>query len=74
MGTLIFGRSPNLVLGALTALFNVAVTFHVGSFDPTLDQITIVNVAFGALIALIAGSDTATRSAAVEADKRTHST
>jgi hypothetical protein len=54
---LIFGRSPNLILGALTAIFNVLTVFHVGGFDPTVEQISVVNVALGAIVALIANSD-----------------
>lgn len=53
---LILGRSPNLVLGLLTAVFNVAVTYHIGGFSPTVDQIGVTNIAFGALIALIANT------------------
>jgi hypothetical protein len=50
----IAGRSPNLILGFLTAAFNALVVFHVGGFAPTLEQITIVNVFLGALVALVA--------------------
>jgi hypothetical protein len=54
---LIFGRSPNLILGATTAVFNVVVAFHVAGFDPNIDQIAVVNVALGAIVALVANSD-----------------
>lgn len=53
---LIFGRSPNLVLGAGTAIFNTVVVFHIGGFDPTPDQVAVVNVMFGAIIALISNT------------------
>jgi len=53
---LIFGRSPNLVLGALTALFNVGVAFHVNGFAPDVEQIAVVNLALGSLVALVANS------------------
>ena len=55
---LIFGRSPNLILGAVTAVFNVVVVFHIGGFAPTIEQIATTNVAFGAIIAVIANTDT----------------
>lgn len=51
---MILGRSPNLILGFLTAAFNAVVVFHVYGFAPTLDQITIVNVLLGAAVALVA--------------------
>lgn len=51
---LVFGRSPNLILGAVTAIFNVVVAFRVLGFAPTVDQIAVVNIAFGAIIAAIA--------------------
>lgn len=57
---LIFGRSPNLVLGACTAVFNTAVVFHIFGFNPDAAQIGTVNVMFGAIIALIANSDAIT--------------
>lgn len=53
---LIFGRSPNLVLGALTAVFNVLVVAHIGGFNPTPETIAAVNVALGAIIALVANT------------------
>lgn len=55
-GGLIFGRSPNLVLGALTAVFNVFVVAHIGGFAPTPETIAAVNIALGAVIALIANN------------------
>ena len=52
---MILGRSPNLVLGALTAVFNVFVIAHVPYvWDPAV--VAAVNVAAGAVIALIANS------------------
>lgn len=54
-GGLVFGRSPNLVLGALTAIYNVFVIAHVpGVWDPAV--VAAVNIALGAVIALIANS------------------
>ena len=67
---LIFGRSPNLILGAVTAVFNVFVIYHVGGFTPTTDQISVTNVALGAIIALVANSDTITTAAAKAAANR----
>ena len=55
-GGLIFGRSPNLVLGFLTAVFNVAVLSHVGGFAPTPELIGAVNILLGALVALVANT------------------
>ena len=51
---MILGRSPNLILGFLAAAFNVVVVFHLGGFAPTIDQIAIMNVLLGALVALVA--------------------
>jgi len=67
---LIFGRSPNLVLAAITAVFNVFVVFHIGGFNPTLDQVAVANALFAALVALIAGTDSFTRAAGVAAEDR----
>lgn len=69
---LIFGRSPNLVLGAVTAVFNVVVVFHVGGFDPDANQIAVTNVAFGAIIALIANSDSISQAAGAAARIRSN--
>lgn len=55
-GGLIFGRSPNLILGTFTALFNVVVIAHLGGFNPTPELIAAVNIAAGALVALIANT------------------
>lgn len=54
MGTgLIFGRSPNLWLGAFTLVFNVAaLVFHI---DATLTG--AVDAAAGGIILLVAGTD-----------------
>jgi uncharacterized membrane protein YozB (DUF420 family) len=65
-----FGRSPSLILGACTAIFNVIVAFHVAGFDPTVDQISIVNVAFGAIIALVSNSASTAIAAGEAAIKR----
>jgi len=64
----ILGRSPNLWLGAVTALFNLAVVYHVLGFSPDATQIGATNIFFGVIIALIANSDkvtTAVKAAAV---------
>ena len=53
---LILGRSPNLVLGAVTAVFNVVVVFHVLGFNPDVTQIATANLMFASVIALIANS------------------
>lgn len=53
---LIFGRSPNLVLGALLAVYGVVGSFHVFGFAPTADQTGQVVIAFGAIVALIANT------------------
>lgn len=53
---MIFGRSPNIVLGFLTAMFNVAVVFHPLGFTPDGTQIAAVNTAFGALVMLVANT------------------
>jgi hypothetical protein len=50
---MIFGRPTNLILGAFTAIFNVLVIAHVPYiWDPAV--VAGVNIAFGAVIALIA--------------------
>lgn len=67
---LILGRSPNLVLGAATALFNVVVVLQVGGFNPTAEQISAVNVLLAALVALIANSDTISAAAGKAAVSR----
>lgn len=53
---LIFGRSPNLVLGAFTALFNVIVLSKVLGPGLTPELVAAVNIAAGAVIALIANA------------------
>ena len=64
---MILGRAPNIVLGFLTALFNIIVAFHVGGFDPTVEQISVVNVFFGSAILLIANTSSLTVTAGVHA-------
>lgn len=54
---LILGRSPNLILGFLSAVLNVVILFHVGGFDPTPEQIVGANGVLFALVALIANTD-----------------
>lgn len=51
---LVFGRSPNLILGAATAIFNVFVAFHILGFAPDASQQAVVNLALGAIIAVVA--------------------
>lgn len=52
---MILGRSPNLVLGAFTALFNVVVlSGTLPGLTPEL--VAAVNIAAGAIIALIANT------------------
>lgn len=67
---LIFGRSPNLTLALLAAIFNLLVTFHIGGFDPTAEQIAQVNTFLFALVAFIANSDTLVRAAGDAAHAR----
>lgn len=69
MGT-IFGRSPNLALGVLTALFNVIILFHVGGFNPTAEQISSVNILFGSMIAFVANIPQTTIAAGIHAIRR----
>lgn len=54
---MIFNRPTNLILGAFTALFNVIVLVasSQGSAFFTPEIVAAVNIAFGALITLIAG-------------------
>jgi hypothetical protein len=52
---MILGRSPNLVLGAFTALFNVIVLTNVLT-GLTPELVAAVNIAAGAIIALIANT------------------
>jgi len=52
---LIFGRSPNLIIGAFTAIFNVFVIGHIpGPWDPAV--VAAINIAAGAVVALIANT------------------
>jgi hypothetical protein len=54
---LIFGRSPNLILGAFTAIFNVAVLISAQLDYPITGEIVAaVNAAAGALILVVAGN------------------
>lgn len=54
---MVLGRPTNLILGAFTALFNVIVLVAAsqGSTFFTPEIVAAVNIAFGALITLIAG-------------------
>jgi hypothetical protein len=55
---LIFGRTPNLILGAFTALFNVFVLVAAQLGNPITGEIVAaVNFAAGAIILLVAGND-----------------
>lgn len=56
MGGTIFGRSPNLVVGAVSAIYGVLSVFHIGGFTPTADQNGVVTIAIGAIVAVIAGN------------------
>ena len=53
-GGLILGRSPNLVLGAVTALLNALQLLAVIHLDAT--QLAGLNVLAGAVVALIANT------------------
>lgn len=55
-GSLILGRSPNLVLGFLVALYNVVAIAHLGGFAPTPELTAAVNILLGAAVALIANT------------------
>ena len=63
---MIFGRSPNLVLGAVTALINALQLLAVIHLDA--NQIAGLNVLAGAVVALIANSNSI-QSAAGDAAK-----
>ena len=67
---IIFGRSPNLMLAFLSAVFNGVVLFHINGFAPTPEQIGGVNAILFALVALIANTDSITKAAAEAAEKR----
>ena len=51
---MILGRSPNLILGLVSAALGVVTTFHVGGFAPTTEQTGILLAFFGAVVAVIA--------------------
>lgn len=55
---MILGRSANLFLGVITAALNVAQLTHIGGFDLTTEALAAINILAGAVIALLAGSDT----------------
>jgi hypothetical protein len=63
---MILGRSPNLVLGAVTALLNALQLLAIVHLDP--EQIAGLNVLAGAVVALVANS-TSIQIAAAEAAK-----
>lgn len=67
---LVAGRSPSLILAAATAVFNVVVGFHVAGFNPTVEQVGLVNIALAAIIAVIANSDSIALAAGREAHNR----
>ena len=52
---MILGRSPNLILGAFTALFNVVVLAKVFP-DITPELVAAINIAAGAIVVLIANT------------------
>ena len=60
--TVILGRSPNLWIGAITALYGLADGFHVAGFAPTDLQNGLFAVAVGAIVALVANSTTIAQS------------
>lgn len=68
---MILGRSPNLILGAFTAIFNVVVLAHVGGFNPTPELIAAVNIAAGAIIAVVANTPSIQIAAGDAARERT---
>ena len=70
----VFGRSPNLVVGALSALYGVVSIFHVGGFTPTADQTNYVIIAIGALVGLIANTGSISIAAGQAAADRATST
>jgi hypothetical protein len=54
---LIFGRSPNLVLGAFTAVFNVVVLVAKSmGVSLTPELVAGINLAAGAIIAVVANN------------------
>ena len=53
---MILGRSPNLWIGAIVAIYGLADAFNVGGFNPTQVQNGVFAVAVGAIVALIANS------------------
>jgi uncharacterized membrane protein len=56
MNGTILGRSPNLIVGLLTAAFNIAVVFHIAGFTPTAEQIAAVDTFLGLVVAVIANT------------------
>ena len=54
---MILGRPANLFLGAFTAIFNVFVLGHIFGFSPSPDLVAAINIAAGAVITLIAGTN-----------------
>jgi hypothetical protein len=50
----IFGRSPNLAFGLVTAIYNVAVVSHLFGYHPMLEEVGAVNIMLGAVIAFVA--------------------
>jgi hypothetical protein len=52
----IFGRPPALFAAAFAAIVNAVVLLQLGGVTLTTEQVAGLNVAFSALIALIAGT------------------
>jgi hypothetical protein len=71
---MILGRSPNIVLGFLTAAFNAIVIFHLNGFAPTVEQTAAVNVLLGAGVLLIANTSELAVAAGVKAIARMNNT
>lgn len=67
---LIFGRSPNVTLALLGAAFNTVVAFHVGGFDPTVEQISTVNALLLSAVLFVANTDSIVRAAGDAAHTR----
>ena len=53
---MILGRSPNLWVGAILAIYGLADVFNIGGFAPTVQQNGVFAIAVGAVVALVANS------------------
>lgn len=52
------------------AAFNVAISFHIGGFDPSVEQITEVNIFFASVIAFVSNVPEISVAAGVKAISR----